>query len=119
MIVVTIDQSQITVSGHAEYAPRGQDIVCASVSTLVQCLVHALEVLTPGRAECWANTGNAGITILHPSDETQLLIEAFGIGMADIAAAYPGNVRLVEALTTVKQGKNSPMHNDDKLLGGF
>ncbi len=28
----------IKASGHAEYAPRGEDIVCASVSTLIQTL---------------------------------------------------------------------------------
>lgn len=33
----------ITVNGHAEYAPPGQDIVCAGVSALVYAAAAALE----------------------------------------------------------------------------
>ncbi|MGN1014280.1 MAG: ribosomal-processing cysteine protease Prp [Butyricicoccus sp.] len=95
MIVITVSDTEITVTGHACCAPRGQDIVCAAVSALVQCLVRALDVLTPGRAECRANPGDAAITIRHPSEDTQLLTDAFRIGIADIAAAYPDNVSLV------------------------
>ena len=32
----------LTVEGHAGYAPRGKDIVCAAVSMLVQALAGAL-----------------------------------------------------------------------------
>lgn len=119
MIVVTIGQNQITVTGHAGYAPRGQDIVCAAVSTLTQCLVRALDQLTPGRAASQLVIGEALIRLEYPSEDTQLLVDAYRVGIAALAEAYPDNVELVEALTTVKQGKNSPMHNDDKLLGGF
>ena len=34
-----------SVSGHAGYAKRGQDIVCASVSSLVINTVNAIEAL--------------------------------------------------------------------------
>ena len=36
MIKITITDNQISVIGHAEYAPHGQDIVCAAVSNLLQ-----------------------------------------------------------------------------------
>lgn len=40
MIKIHIDEDSLTliVTGHAEYAPKGNDVVCAGVSTLVQTL---------------------------------------------------------------------------------
>lgn len=33
----------MTLRGHADYAPRGEDIVCAAASALVFALIGALE----------------------------------------------------------------------------
>lgn len=35
----------ITLNGHANSAPYGQDLVCAGVSTLVQTMILGLETL--------------------------------------------------------------------------
>ena len=45
MINVTVDMSkhEVTVSGHAQYAEEGKDIVCAAVSILFYTLVETLE----------------------------------------------------------------------------
>lgn len=38
------DKKILTVTGHAGYAPKGEDIVCAGVSALVQTLgLYAME----------------------------------------------------------------------------
>ena len=53
----------------------------------------------------WASTILAAdITIAHPTNGTKLLIKAYALGIMDIAESYQGSVKLVEALTTVKQG---------------
>ena len=49
MIVVNVQKDRITVSGHAEYAEHGRDIVCAAISTLSQVFVASVEI---GRATC-------------------------------------------------------------------
>ena len=33
----------LRAEGHAEYAPKGQDIVCAAVSTLMQSLAYSVD----------------------------------------------------------------------------
>ena len=35
---------KIVISGHAEYAPKGEDIVCASVSTAIIMTVNQIEI---------------------------------------------------------------------------
>ncbi len=47
MIRVTIDVEgmRLEIEGHAHYAPPGQDIVCAAVSTLAYTLAQNLELM--------------------------------------------------------------------------
>lgn len=43
MIRVTAEKGRLTVQGHADYAPAGQDIVCAAVSALLLALTERLQ----------------------------------------------------------------------------
>lgn len=104
MIVVTASDKRITATGHARYAQPGKDIVCAAVSALTLSLIHALHDLTPGLVLSTEDDGNVEIDIMHSTNKTDLLVAAYVIGIRDIAESFPTHVKLVEALTTVKQG---------------
>lgn len=43
MIRVRFEENRLTVCGHAGYAARGEDIVCAAVSALVYALIGDLQ----------------------------------------------------------------------------
>lgn len=43
MIRVRFEENRLTVCGHAGYATRGEDIVCAAVSALVYALIGDLQ----------------------------------------------------------------------------
>lgn len=47
MITIIYDEKgkdmSLQASGHAGYAPKGQDIVCAAVSTLMQSLAYSVD----------------------------------------------------------------------------
>ena len=43
MITVRLEERGVTVSGHAGYAGRGQDIVCAAVSAVLYVQVRLLQ----------------------------------------------------------------------------
>ena len=43
MICVRFAEKTVTISGHAGYAKRGEDIVCAAMSTLVYVQTRILE----------------------------------------------------------------------------
>ena len=49
MIRVRFEENRLTVCGHAGYAARGEDIVCAAVSALVYALIgdHARDSVPP------------------------------------------------------------------------
>lgn len=72
MIQIRIDVENMcmAVSGHAGYAPVGQDIVCAAVSTLTYTLVQNLALLLC--SDDYSNEIKDGYAYIkaNPPDET-------------------------------------------------
>ena len=94
MIQVSIHDNEITMNGHARYAPIGQDIVCASVSTLFQVLIQSLEELTSTQIEYTLSPGQASVKWEYLSESSKVLVDAFVIGIRMIVHAYPKYVQL-------------------------
>lgn len=94
--MITIKQTphRIEVTGHAGYADVGHDIVCASISTLVQNLIWSIEDLTEDTIQYDVNTGETVITYGNLSEHAQLLLDSFFIGCNAVAATCPEYVRV-------------------------
>lgn len=88
MIVVHIDESGITVEGHAEYAEHGKDIVCAAVSVLAQNLIQSLRDLTRDSISYRVIPGHIDIEFKNLSEHGKLLVDSFFIGINSIAESY-------------------------------
>lgn len=88
MIEVHITKNSLTVKGHAGYAERGKDIVCAAVSALVQGLMHSLNALTDDIFSYDACEGYAKLEYENLSEHGKLLIDSFFIAVTDIQEAY-------------------------------
>ena len=95
--MITIEQGKdfIKMRGHANYAPIGQDIVCAGVSVLIQTLIQSIETLTTDEIEYRMQPGTVDIKFWCLSDLSGVLIDAFFIGVKGIAAAHPQNVEII------------------------
>lgn len=100
MIEVDHKPDGITIEGHAYYAPRGQDIVCAGVSALALGLIDSLEELTEDTIEYDISIGLVDIRYRDLSAKGQLLVDSFFVGIKLIADQYPDYVRIVQACTT-------------------
>lgn len=96
MIVVTHRKDGITIKGHANYARPGKDIVCAGVSALVQTLIQSVEELTADQIEYDMAPGAVSIKFWCLSDHSRVLIDAFFLGIKQLADNYPNNVQLTE-----------------------
>ena len=90
MIRVQFDGAQVTVSGHAGYAPAGRDIVCAAVSALVYALAGYLEE-TGQAARSDIRRGYADIEGAGDCGAAFALVRC---GIEQLAAAYPGCVEM-------------------------
>lgn len=95
MIQVSIRENGISVTGHAEYGPHGQDIVCAAVSILTQTLIKSVEGLTKDKIEYDISPGKADIRYGNLSEKSQTLVDSFFVGVLMIADEYSDYVRIV------------------------
>ena len=94
MIAVSVRKDGITVSGHANYAEAGEDIVCAGVTALTQTLIRSLEGLTSDEIKYEISPGRAAIHYRNLSEEGKLLVDSFFIGVCSIADEFPDYVRI-------------------------
>ena len=94
MIDITVQPDRITVSGHAEYAEPGKDIVCAAISTLSQVFVASVEELTAAQIKTAQTGGYMEIVIEESTERAQVLLDSCLLGCRMIADQYPDNVRV-------------------------
>lgn len=95
MIEASVQKDEIRVLGHSGYAPPGQDIVCAAVSTLTQGLIASIEGLTDDRPDYTIAPGVFILKIKDLSEKSKLLVDSFFVGICGVADAYPDYVRIV------------------------
>ena len=93
MTTITRTADGITIAGHAGYAKAGQDIVCAGISTLAQTLIASIEELTEDKITYHISPGTVDIKHGNLSEQAQLLVNSFFVGVELIANTYPENVR--------------------------
>lgn len=96
MITIIYDEKEhdmiLQASGHAGYAPKGQDIVCAAVSCLMQTLAYSVD---GGTATRDPDGDNVLRVQAAQSFDTQAKFELVTDGLMLLAQQYPENVRFV------------------------
>jgi uncharacterized protein YsxB (DUF464 family) len=95
MIEVKHEKNKITVSGHAGYAPIGQDIVCAAFSAVLQTFVASTEELTNDEIKAHMAAGKAVIEYGDLTERGQLLLSSFFVGVRGITNSYPQHIKIV------------------------
>ena len=91
---MSVRKDGVTVSGHANYAEAGKDIVCAGVTALVQGLIRSMESLTRDQIQYDITPGRADIHYRDLSEAGTLLVDSFFIGVCQIANEFPDHVRI-------------------------
>ena len=81
----------LQAEGHAGFAPKGQDIVCAAVSALMQTLAYSLD----GGTVTYANDRNRMEVQAKQSTDSLTKFELVTDGLILLANAYPEHVQYV------------------------
>ena len=74
MIEITVGRENIKIRGHANYAPPGQDIVCAGVTALTQALISSIEGLTKDKIQYDIKPGRVDIYYRNLSEKASALV---------------------------------------------
>lgn len=89
MIAILVTLDRIHVSGHANTAPRGADIVCSAVSALTLTLIRGLKGIAHMGLYESVESGNICIKWQTMNDTGKVLIDTWFLGICGIAAEYP------------------------------
>ena len=85
------DDIGFRVSGHAGFARRGRDIVCAGVSALVLNTINSIEEFTEDKFSC-AQEEKSGliefVIVSEVSKEASLLMDSLFLGLKNIQDDY-------------------------------
>ena len=90
----------IRVSGHAGYAPAGEDIVCAAASVLITTCANALESVAGIRPDVSQKPVMIQVALpggLSPASEhdARIILRTAEQGFLDIAAQYPSYLQII------------------------
>lgn len=84
------------VSGHADAAPHGQDIVCAGVSSLTQSAVLGVTEYLQRKVKVAVDPGKLVLELQETDSLTSAILETMLLGLTEIAKLYPKFVRIKE-----------------------
>ena len=90
---------RIRATGHAGAGPKGHDLVCASVSTLVFTLLGGLETEIGAEVRGVLREGECDVEVRVPLDKARELsqvTEIFRHGFQRLVEAHPHLVRLIQ-----------------------
>ena len=106
MIIVTISRNAeeliVEVSGHSNYAPQGEDIVCAGVSALTLMCANAA-MLSDGKIEKMCS-GYSKITLPN-SENIRFFYAALVEASKIMASKYPEYIRVNALAAGVTKSK--------------
>lgn len=108
------DMMFLRAEGHAEFAPKGQDIVCAAVSALMQTLAYSLD---SGTVTC-ADDRNLMVVQAKQGTDSLAKFELVTDGLILLADAYPEHVRYINMHADKADAIDLQMFADGGAVGG-
>lgn len=88
--------TEVSVSGHAGYAPKGEDIVCASVTGALQTVLNGITEVLKVPAQVQVEENKITCTLPEDSDSqaAQAFLNALFLQLNLLAEDYPKTITL-------------------------
>ncbi len=94
MIKVLKRGNIFTISGHADYANYGQDIVCASVSSVVMTIVNCIMNIDKTSIEYIDDSRSIVIKKINDNDIVDILLNTMLEILKDLENQYKENIKV-------------------------
>ena len=86
----------IHISGHAEYADHGKDLVCAGVSSIGVGLLNALSEMCEDSCECSMHEGDIQIQVIKENTENQIILNTGIIQLQTMEQSYKNYIHITK-----------------------
>lgn len=93
------DMTFVRAEGHADYAEKGKDIVCAMVSVLMQTLGATMHKRDPEGTDVYIDEAHGIMQVTRtglPDRECAAMFEMAADGLWMVAVEYPENVQVYD-----------------------
>ncbi len=88
--------SRVDVTGHAGYAPAGEDIVCAAVTSAVQLTANGITEILSGQGKVTVSENLISIRLSgSPTKESEHFLQALYLQLSLLAEDYPGTIQVI------------------------
>ena len=99
--IFTQEDGKITgfcAKGHSGTAPRGEDIVCAGVSSLTDSAYLGITEYLHRNVIAKDSSGELHMKLRgRPDERTEAILETMRLGLTAIAEAYPRALRIIKS----------------------
>lgn len=87
---------KVVVSGHAEYAAHGEDIVCAAVSVLAQAILNGLTDVLKQDVKYEISDGYLEFSLDNRNNDVSInaLLDTFELGIENLVQDYGRYLKL-------------------------
>jgi uncharacterized protein len=98
MINISVKSSEDTIElnaqGHANAAPKGEDVVCAAATILIRTLAKTLEAAVPDMVKADIKNGKASISVTGYDPVAAVAIETVCTGFRLLQEQYPEHIKI-------------------------
>ena len=83
------------ISGHADFAESGEDIVCASVSSAAYMAANTVTDIIGADADAAADDGTMTLTLNEPNERAETVLKGLELHLKELSKQYPENIKII------------------------
>ena len=95
MIIINNNKNSITINGHANFAKKGHDIVCAAISAIVFGAINSLKSINEN--EIKIKKSNILIKKNKMSNKDKIKLNMMMSQIQTVAVNYPKNIKIIRS----------------------
>ncbi|MGC8765423.1 MAG: ribosomal-processing cysteine protease Prp [Brevinematia bacterium] len=98
MINIVIEKKEgikIKAEGHSLFEEKGKDIVCASVSVLLQMWLIGMKEIAKANVDFVKNSGFLSATVDRLNEKGEVLFDNLVLSLGILEHQYPERIRLI------------------------
>lgn len=83
------------ISGHAFYAEKGKDIICAAVSSAAYMASNMLTDIIAADVSASVSDGKMAVVLNKPDERAETVLRGLELHLNELSKQYPENIKII------------------------